>query len=41
MARTLILVSPILRIPPELDKDITLLDFPLPTETEMGLSWTG
>ncbi|HMS75251.1 AAA family ATPase [Gordonia sp. (in: high G+C Gram-positive bacteria)] len=35
VARTLILVSPILRIPPELDKDITLLDFPLPTETEI------
>lgn len=35
VARTLILVSPVLRIPPELDKDITLLDFPLPTEPEI------
>ena len=35
MARTLILVSPILRIPPNSTRGITLLDFPLPTETEI------
>jgi ATP-dependent 26S proteasome regulatory subunit len=31
-ARALILVSPLLRIPPELEKDISLVDFPLPDE---------
>lgn len=34
-ARTLVLVSPLLRIPPELEKDITILDFPLPGEQEI------
>lgn len=34
-ARVLILVSPVLRIPPELEKDITILDFPLPGEAEI------
>lgn len=33
--RTLIILAPLLRIPPELEKDITLLDFPLPTEAEI------
>lgn len=34
-ARVLVLVSPMLRIPSELEKDITLLDFPLPDEREI------
>lgn len=34
-ARVLILVSPLLRIPPELEKDISLVDFPLPDEAEI------
>lgn len=34
-ARVLIIVAPVLRIPPELEKDITIVDFPLPDETEI------
>lgn len=34
-ARVLVLVSPVLRIPPELEKDITIVDFPLPDELEI------
>ena len=33
--RTLVLVSPVLHIPAELEKDVTIVDFPLPTETEI------
>ncbi|RLK23315.1 SpoVK/Ycf46/Vps4 family AAA+-type ATPase [Micromonospora sp. M71_S20] len=33
--RTLVLVSPVLHIPVELEKDVTIVDFPLPTETEI------
>lgn len=33
--RTLIIIAPVLRIPTELEKDITLLDFPLPSEVEL------
>jgi ATP-dependent 26S proteasome regulatory subunit len=33
--RVLVLVSPVLRIPPELEKDVTIVDFPLPTEDEI------
>ncbi|RBY84320.1 AAA family ATPase [Blastococcus sp. TF02A-26] len=33
--RTLMVVAPLLRIPPELEKDVTLLDFPLPGEFEI------
>lgn len=33
--RTLILVSPVQHIPVELDRDVTMVDFPLPTEREM------
>jgi ATP-dependent 26S proteasome regulatory subunit len=36
VARTLVLVSPVLSIPPELEKDITLIDFPLPDGAEVG-----
>ncbi|PYY32821.1 ATPase [Curtobacterium sp. MCBD17_030] len=36
-ARALIFVAPILRIPDELDKDITLVDFALPTEHEIRI----
>lgn len=34
-ARVLILVSPVMRIPDELEKDITLVDFALPNEEEI------
>ncbi|MFG2060402.1 AAA family ATPase [Micromonospora sp. NPDC048871] len=33
--RTLLLVSPVLHIPAELDKEVTIVDFPLPTEAEI------
>nr|BFE66245.1 AAA family ATPase [Dactylosporangium thailandense] len=33
--RTLVIVAPVLRIPPDLEKDITIVDFPLPTEAEI------
>jgi DNA polymerase III delta prime subunit len=32
--KTLIWVSPVLRIPPELEKDVTVLDLPMPEESE-------
>jgi SpoVK/Ycf46/Vps4 family AAA+-type ATPase len=32
---TLIIVSPVLKLPTDLDKEITILDFPLPTESEI------
>lgn len=35
-AQTLVLVGPVLQIPPDLEKDITVLDFPLPDATEIG-----
>ncbi|WP_307828457.1 AAA family ATPase [Antrihabitans sp. YC2-6] len=34
-ARTLVLVGPVLRIPAELEKDTTVVDFPLPREDEI------
>jgi ATP-dependent 26S proteasome regulatory subunit len=34
-ARVLVMVSPLFRIPSELEKDITLVDFPLPDEREI------
>jgi len=34
-ARVLLIVAPLRRIPPELEKDVTLVDFPLPGETEI------
>ena len=33
--RSLVLVSPVTEIPVELEKDITIVDFPLPTEAEI------
>ncbi len=33
--RVLIIVAPLLRIPPELDKAVTLVDFPLPSHAEI------
>lgn len=33
--KTILIVSPILEIPPEIDKEITVLQFPLPTLDEM------
>ncbi|MEV0395209.1 AAA family ATPase [Polymorphospora rubra] len=33
--RTLLLLSPVLRIPAELEKDVTIVDFALPTEAEI------
>lgn len=35
VARVLVLVSPMLRIPVELEKEITIVDFPLPGEVEI------
>ena len=35
VARTLVIVSPVLRIPDEIEKDVTLIDFPLPDENEI------
>jgi AAA+ superfamily predicted ATPase len=34
-ARSLVLVSPVTRVPVELEKDITVVDFPLPSEREI------
>ncbi len=34
--KTIILVSPVLEIPPELDKEITVLTFPLPGKADLG-----
>ena len=34
--KTIVLVSPVVEIPIELDKEITLLNFPLPTREELG-----
>jgi len=34
--KTIILVSPLQEIPPELDKEITVLSFPLPDRAELG-----
>ena len=35
--KTVILVSPQLQIPPDLEKDITVFDLPLPTAQELGV----
>ncbi|WP_308165228.1 AAA family ATPase [Nocardia noduli] len=35
LARTVIVVAPVLRIPPELEKDVTVVDFALPGEPEI------
>lgn len=35
VARTLIIVSPLLNLPPELEKDVTILEFPLPSEKDI------
>lgn len=35
--KTLILVSPVLKIPCELEKEITVMDFPLPSTAEHGI----
>ncbi|MEN8148763.1 MAG: AAA family ATPase [Planctomycetota bacterium] len=34
--KTLLLVSPVLRIPPELEKEVTVVDVPLPGEDELA-----
>lgn len=39
--RALVIVAPVLRIPPELDKDIALIDFPLPDEQEIRVVLDG
>ena len=36
--KTLVVLSPVLRIPSDLEKDITVLDYSLPTEDELALS---
>ncbi|WP_433208429.1 AAA family ATPase [Dactylosporangium sp. CS-047395] len=33
--RTLVIVAPVLRIPADLEKDVTIVDFPLPSEDEI------
>lgn len=35
--KTIVLVSPVLEIPVELDKEITVLNFPLPTKEDLGV----
>ncbi len=35
--KTLILVSPFLNLPPELEKDVTVIDYKLPTLADLGL----
>lgn len=35
-SKTIVLLSPLLKIPPELEKDITLVDFDLPAESELA-----
>jgi AAA+ superfamily predicted ATPase len=35
--KTVLLVSPVIEIPPELEKEVTLLNFPLPSREELGL----
>ncbi|MDG4785623.1 AAA family ATPase [Micromonospora sp. WMMD1102] len=39
--RSLVLVSPVLRIPVELDREVAIVDFPLPTEHEIRLVLEG
>ena len=34
--KTIVLIAPVMDIPPELDKEITVLTFPLPTRAELG-----
>ena len=34
--KTLIVCSPVLKLPPELEKDITVVDYPLPSYDELG-----
>jgi SpoVK/Ycf46/Vps4 family AAA+-type ATPase len=41
VARALVLVSPVLRLPVELEKDVTIVDFPLPTEYEIRMVLEG
>ncbi len=36
LEQTIIILSPVLRIPPELEKDVAVLDFRLPTMSEIG-----
>ncbi|MGX1810005.1 AAA family ATPase [Nocardia sp. NPDC055321] len=35
VARTLVVVAPVLRIPPEIEKDVTIVDFALPGEADI------
>jgi ATP-dependent 26S proteasome regulatory subunit len=34
--KTIILISPVMEIPPELDKEITVINFPQPTKDDLG-----
>lgn len=36
-AQTLVLMAPVLSLPPELEKEVTVIDFPLPTVDEINL----
>lgn len=38
-SRTLFLVSPVQKVPPELDRDMTVIDFSLPDEHTLGVVW--
>lgn len=40
-AKTIILLGPVLKIPPELEKEITVVDFALPTEPELSAMLEG
>src|SRR5436190_738481 len=35
--KTIVLVSPVMEIPPELDKEMTVLNFPQPTKEDLGI----
>ena len=35
-SKTIILLGPVLKIPPELEKEVTVVDFNLPTAAELG-----
>lgn len=38
-SRTLFLVAPVQKVPPELDRDMTVIDFQLPDEQTLGIVW--
>src|SRR6476646_8249122 len=34
--KTIILISPVMEIPPELEKEVTVLNYPLPAKTDLA-----